>query len=287
MEQLWSGGLTLGKIAAHYRGRVAITWILLLGESLLILLFPLAIGISVDSLINDSYEGVYFLASLCVLVMVFGAGRRFYDTRAYAVIFRELAASMVGRHATAGESTSAQSARVALLHEIVDFFENTVPELLGGVVAFVGVLIILGTIDAAIAGLCLVVSVLVIIVYWFSERRIFRYNAAENDELERRVTVLESGEPQALEHHLKQMVHWRIRLSDLETLNFSAVWMLLATLIVASTVLVNSNADISYGKKVTSIMYVFQYLEVVMGFPLIFQQVIRLREITRRLSQQA
>jgi hypothetical protein len=32
-------------------------------------------------------------------------------------------------------------------------------------------------------------------------------------------------------------------------------------------------------------MYIFQYMEVVMGFPLIYQQLLRLFEINDRLSQ--
>jgi len=284
-ESFWQDGVSLGRIASHYWGRVLVTWVLLLGEALLILSLPLAIGYTVDTLLDGAYTGVYMLAGVCAALLLFGAGRRFWDTRAYAYIYHDMATSLVGHHAGAGTATSTVSARVGLLYEVVEFFEEYIPELLGGLVAFVGVLLILGTIDLGVMGLCFFASLLIVAVYALSGGRITDYNKHQNDEVERRVDVLSGGSRRRIDVHFRRLMKWNIRLSDLETLCFSLVWLILAALLIASIVLIVANAAVSAGQKITSIMYVFQYMEVVMGFPLIYQQVVRLREIVGRLSR--
>ena len=80
------------------------------------------------------------------------------------------------------------------------------------------------------------------------------------------------------------MMKWNIKLSDLETVNFSLAWVILGALLISSIVLIVENTSISYGQKITSIMYVYHYIELVMSFPLIYQQYVRLQEISGRLS---
>lgn len=284
MSEFWQGGITLGGIASRYRAKISVTWLLLLGEAVLILFIPLAIGYTVDTLIDGHKFGVYTLVALCTALMLFGAARRFWDTRVYSAIYQGLATSLVEHHAREGTATSTVSARVSLLYEVVEFFEEYVPELLGGAVAFIGVMIILGVIDLQVMGLSLFASLLVMLVYGFSSGRIMHYNRHQNDEMEQQVEVLSRGSRRRIDVHFRRLMKWNIRLSDLETLCFSLVWVVLASLLIVSVVLIVENGSVSAGRKVTAIMYVFQYMEVVMGFPLIYQQVIRLQEITGRLA---
>jgi ABC-type multidrug transport system fused ATPase/permease subunit len=284
MERLWSQGLSLSAIANHYRARVAVTWLLLLLDAGLMLLFPLAIGFTVDTLQQGDYRGVSYLIVLCLAVLVFGAGRRFYDTRVYARIYRELAASLVARQQRSGVAVSALTAKVSLLYEVVEFFEQYVPELIAGVVAFFGVLGLLALIDWQLVVLCLGASALVVVIYALTGARILDYNRAHNDELERQVDVLAAAKPRRTRLHFGRLMQWNIRLSDLETWSFSAVWLVLASLVIVAMILIVQNPVITAGNKLTAIMYVWQYIEVVMGFPLIYQQLVRLQEIAQRLS---
>ena len=280
----WRYDVTLNGILRHYKRKISVTWALLISEALVTLLFPLAIGFSVDSLTEDNPVGLIALGVLCVVVLVLSAGRRFYDTRVYAAVYRDLATSLVARKRNAGGTTTALTAQVNLLSEIVEFLENWLPELLAAMIGFVGVILLLGFIDFWLMVCCLVASGFVIVIYRFSEARIFAYNKHQNDEFEKRVAVLKENRKRRIEVHFWRIMKWNIKLSDLETLNYSGVWIILACLLLVSIVLVVGNASISYGQKITSIMYVFQYIEVVMSFPLFYQQIIRLKEITGRLS---
>lgn len=280
----WSDGITLTSIASHYRARIAITWMLLLGEAFALLFFPLAIGFSVDSLIEQSHSGLTVLGGLCLILLLFAAGRRFYDTRVYAAIYQDMATTLVESKRKKGTSTTRLTAQVNLLYEIVSFFEDALPTLIGALITFAGVTLMLGWIDFSLMSICLATSVLVALIYAASEKRIFTYNKHQNDELEQQVDVLEENRQRRVRVHFGRIMKWNIRLSDLETLNFSAIWIVMAALLVGSIVLVVGNGGISYGQKITAIMYVFEYIEVVMGFPLFYQEAIRLQEIAGRLS---
>ncbi len=281
----WQEGGLLRKIASHYQAKIAITWILLLGECLANLMFPLAIGFSVDSLLENSNTGIWTLGSLCLVMLLLAAGRRFYDTRVYSSMYHDLATSLVERKRKNGASTTKLTAQVNLLREIVEFFENSLPELIGALVTFIGVMIVLSTIDHWVTAGCLIGSLLVFAIYAFSEKRIFHYNKQQNDELEKQVDVLKENRRRQVHTHFGRIVKWNIKLSDLETLNFSGVWIVMALLLVFSVVFIVGNESVSYGQKITSIMYVFDYIQVVMSFPLFYQEAIRLKEITGRLSE--
>ncbi len=281
----WRHGISLWKIASHYRRKIWVTWALLSGEQITELLFPLAIGYSVDQLLMDSYAGLATLAGLCMAVLIFGAGRRFYDTRAYASIYRNLAMSLVQQKRKHGASTTQITAQVNLLFEVVEYFENSLPSLSAIFIGLLGSSVMLGLLDVRLLFCCLAATLSIAIVYLLSEKRIFTYNQQQNDELEQQVEVLDVNRRRRVDLHFGRLMKWKIKLSDLETANFSVVWLVLTGLLLVSLILIVSNDSFSYGLKITSIMYVFEFVEVVMGFPVFYQEIIRLREIMQRLSR--
>ena len=78
-------------------------------------------------------------------------------------------------------------------------------------------------------------------------------------------------------------MRWNIRLSDLEAANFGIVWLFMVGLLVFS---INSAADdnVDYGIIFAVVMYVFQFSESVTLLPFYYQQWLRLREISGRLT---
>ena len=274
----------LKAIARHYPDTMAVTWGLLLIEAILALGFPLAIGLAVDGLIAGRETELWLLGGLCLAVLLVGAGRRFFDTRAYAVIYRDLAQTLYRREKSCGADLSRVSARVGLLDEVVSFFEDDLPALLEGLVALTGVILVLAWIDYSLMASCLAASLAILLIYLVAESRIFALNLGQNDELERQVRILKTGRERKFDLHIRKLMRWNIRLSDLETLNFSAVWLVLAGLLIWAVWLTVGNEELSYGAKITSIMYVFQYIEAIMAIPLLYAQLIRLKEITRRLE---
>ena len=276
--------LTPGRIIQRYPAVMAVTWGLLLLESGLAVTFPLVIGLALDSLASNRLDGLFWLGGLCAAVLVAGSGRRFLDTRAYARIYLDLASGLAAKSRSKKTDLSRTSARISLLEEVISYFEEDLPAFLDSIIGLAGVLVMLWLVDLHLALCAAAASLGILIVYLLAARPIWRLNRGHNSELEHQLRTLRADRPEPFKSHFQRLMRWRIRLSDLETANFSIVWLILSILILASLWLVAGNDDLSLGNKVGAIMYIFQYTEAVMAFPLLYQQFIRVREITGRLD---
>ncbi len=87
------GGLSLWRLFRRFRLRIILTWLLVIGDSSLMLLFPLIIGIAIDDYLEGSFSGLSMLVGLGLLSLLVGAGRRFYDTRIYPISRRRISRS--------------------------------------------------------------------------------------------------------------------------------------------------------------------------------------------------
>ncbi|WP_027835066.1 ABC transporter six-transmembrane domain-containing protein [Maritalea myrionectae] len=284
IERVWRNGLSLRAVGAAYFPKVLITWTLLVLEALLTLLLPLCIGRSVDALNRQSFSGLIELGVLIVALIVIGSARRFYDTRAYSAIQRDLSNSLVAREKAKNLPMSKTVARVNLLGELVEFLEQSLPTLILTGIMFVGILVVVFGIDMRVMGLCFVTFILVVAIYWISGGAYLRLNKGQNDEYERQLDTLALQDVGKVDRHFRRLMRWRVRLSDLETVNFSLVWVVLAAMLLGSIYFIVDNSTISPGQKITTIMYVFDYIEVVVGLPIFYQEALRLKDITGRLS---
>ena len=265
----------------RFSGRFALTLSLVLLEAAGWTLFPLVIGRAIDSVLADSARGLYEFAALGIGTMGIGIARRFVDSRAYARVFRRLGEELVTQDTASGTST--KTARLRMLQEFVEFFEHQVPGLITGVIGLGGTLLILSALNRPVFFGCLGVAAVSLVLYALTGRLTTRYHAGLNDEQERQVDAVESGERGRVTGHLRALMRWNIKLSDLEAVNFGVVWLFLMGLLVFS---IGSAAEqtLEYGTVFAVVMYVFQFTESVIVLPLYYQQWLRLREISGRLS---
>ena len=265
----------------RFTGRLALTLALVVFEAVGWTLFPLVIGRAIDSVLADSVRGLYEFAAVGIGTMGIGIARRFVDSRAYARVFRRLGEELVSRDSASGASM--KTARLRMLQEFVEFFEHQIPGLITGIIGLGGTLLILSVLNRPVFVGCLGVTGASLILYALTGKLTTRYNAGLNDELERQVDAVESGEPSRIAGHLRTLMRWNIRLSDLEAINFGVVWLFLMGLLVFS---IGSAAEqtLEYGTVFAVVMYVFQFTESVIVLPLYYQQWLRLREISGRLG---
>ena len=279
-----SHSTTFRNIFWRFKGIISITSTLVVIDALLYLLFPLFIGFAINDLLGRSYNGIISLGALGVTSLIIGSLRRFYDTRAYARIYVTLADEMVKREQERDSDTSKVTARASLLTELVEFLENSMPQIITSLIGLVGILAIIFDLNLSIFWSCLALLGLMIVVYFLTSRQNFRFNKNYNDELEQRVTALESKEKAQISTHFSQLMRWNIRLSDLETLNFAVIWLGIIALLVYTPIAALNAGNTNYGMIFSILMYVFQYIESVVSLPLFIQQMIRLQEITKRLA---
>ena len=262
----WRFGLTLSLVVLE-----AVGWTL----------FPLAIGRAIDSVLAGSRRGLYELAGLGITAMGIATVRRLVDSRAYGRIYARLGEELVARRS--GKTTSALAARLGMLREIVEFFENSLPNLITSVVGFGGTLLILSALNAPVFLGCLGVAGVTATIYALTGRLTTRFNRGLNDEHERQVDVVQSEDAARVGGHLRALMRWNVKLSDLEAANFGVVWLFMIGLLVFS-VFVAAERTTEYGTVFAVVMYVFQFADAVILLPLYYQQWLRLREISGRLA---
>ncbi len=278
--------ISVGNLIRRFWKTGLVTWTLVILEGLIFVVMPLAIGRAVDNMLAENFRGLIEFAVLCVLILLVGAGRRFYDTRAYAAIYRKLTNEMFIRENAKNSSTSQVSARTNLLREFIDFLEESIPSITHQVINVMGTLTIILFLDWRVFLACLVSVLIVGIIYKFSERKIFSMNKASNDEFESQVSILETRDRAKVNAHMKRLMRWQIKLSDLETSNFSAVWIVLSAVLLFTIWAVASSGENTFGQIISAVMYVFGFVETVMIFPLFYQQLVRLSEIGQRLNRE-
>lgn len=269
------------ELFANYRWQLTFVLFLILLEAGLAVLFPLFIGYAIDDAMNQKYQGAILLGSLGIATLIIGAGKRFYDSRIYAKIYQKLGLK-IGHNQEAPVST--RSAHLGFLSETVEFFENSLPEIINGTIALVGTLILISAMDQMIFIGCLISLVLVTLVYGLSQKYTLKYYSSFNQEMENRVDVLTENSPISLNWHLRKVMRWNVKLSDLETMNFSIVWLIMISFLVLSIVSSVGAAAVSHGSLFALILYLFQYIEQVMIMPMFYQQWLQLQEIIGRLK---
>ncbi len=280
METRRYGRPTLTGIWNTYRARIAGTLSLLTVERLLGVAVPFVLGVAINDLIAGSLRGVWWLVALEVTALLIGTGRRLYDSRVYAGIYSDVADNTAQR---TDISVSRRAARLGLARELVDFFEWELPELLAALVGILGALTMLIYLLPSVGALSIVVGLLVAVVFVLSRGRMFNLNKLLNNELERQVTMLESGRAFLRWRHLSRLARWRIHLSDLEAVNFAIAELLLSALIIGAVV-VTVRTGLSVGEVFAVLTYLIGLAENLIVLPWTYQQSIRAHEIGGRIA---
>ncbi|WP_299368449.1 ABC transporter six-transmembrane domain-containing protein [Winogradskyella sp.] len=273
--------MDIKKVLKRYKFRFSLTLLLILTEAFIGILVPLFIGYAVDGAIHKDFTSIYHLGGLGVLLIVIGGVRRLMDSRFYAKLYIDLSAKLMVDNS---KEVSKKTARLNMLNEITEFMENQIPELIQHTIGLFGVTFIILSLNAHIFLLALTVSLFVLIVYWLSSKKITTYNSDYNNELETQVNILNLPSQNELQNHVTRLTKINIKLSDLETINFSLSWMAMIVFLLLSIVISISEGITEYGALFALIMYVYQYIESVVSLPLFYQQWLRLKEIYKRIS---
>ena len=276
--------MTLISIFKQFKWRISFTISLVLLEGYLFVLFPLVIGYAIDDLLNNSYYGLIQLAALGVAELVVGSARRFYDSRAYAGIYQELGTQVINNDNKS--STSILSARINMLEELVEFFENTFPDLFHSLINLIGTVIILYSFSQNIFYGCILLAILTVVVFGLTSKKTMAYNHHYNNALEEQVDIIDKRQPEKFKFYMRDLMRWNIKLSDLETINFSIVWLAIVGLFLFAIVdiIQNSTAAVEYGAVLSVVMYVFQYADGLIEIPENYQEWLRLKDISKRLG---
>jgi ABC-type multidrug transport system fused ATPase/permease subunit len=263
-----------------------LTYTLFAVETAGMLLRPFFLGKAVDGLLEGRYQGLVLLVIAHLVWLIAGTVRHRFDTRTYTHIYNSLMQEVVQRIAVA-ENISKVSSFSTLARELVDFLEFDAVYVLEAAFNILGSLLLLFYYDKPVVVICILVT---LPVTWMARKygkRMYDLNREKNDELEKQVDVLSSGDASRISEHYAQLRNWQVKISDREALNFG--WMELMVLIVlVGSLLLSTNRHWEEGFYAGDVIGIYSYvLKFVSGLdtiPYTIQRWASLKDITRRME---
>lgn len=276
--------LTIATLLNVFRGRICLTWVMILFETGLMALTPLFIGFAIDGLLAGNTLELFHLAGLMTVLIVVAVIRRIYDTRAYGTIRVELGTAQAVRSQDVPVSTL--NARIGMGRELVDFLEETLPTAMAASVQLVISIIILYAFSPILALAGGVAALGMAAIYAMFHNRFYSLNGALNEQIERQVWILQKRKTTPTIEHLSRLRNLEVRLSDTEAILYGAVFFVLLGLILLNLWFATISLNNTVGATFSIISYTWEFIESALAAPITLQSWSRLSEIMRRLNSQ-
>ena len=267
-----------------FRWRIAFTYALTVIEDLLELSYPWATGLAINGLLAQDYRMIAPVMIAWVLHTAISCGRQMYDTRLYTEVYNTIVTDTVLRQRQLGIEPTKVAARSAMSREFVTFFEKDMPVVLNTIVSIIGSAAILFFYDLVIGAVAALLFIPVAIINRRYMRRSLMLNEGLNNQLEHEVQVIEAAQEGAVTHHFAEVRAWRVKLSDADAFNWTTIegLSILVFLLVLLRVAYMPNANV--GTIFAIFVYVWRLMEKLDMVPQIVQQLMRLKDIRRRIE---
>ena len=148
---------------------MAVTYVVLIIESLAFSFFPFYLGRAIDGLLTKDWFWFSVYLAVCVVGFSVGTVRRMFDTRVFGHAWSKVSSGIV-RNLMANKMEPAKTiTKAGLSSRFVDFFEFAVPSLISAVVGIITALGMLwGSVGAATWWLVLLAVLTALLSFWMS-----------------------------------------------------------------------------------------------------------------------
>jgi ABC-type multidrug transport system fused ATPase/permease subunit len=269
----------------QHRYRLALTYLLFSIEMTGNLVRPFFLGIAVNDLIKGSYKGLILLSFVHFSWLVVGTIRHRLDTRTYTAIYTSLVTKFLTRRYNKSD-VSKLSAHSTLAREFVDFLEFDLAYVMEAVFSLLGSLLLLFYYDASVVLLCLGILLPVIGLSYLYGKKMNKLNRQKNDELEKQVDIISTGNNHMIRHHYDNLRKLQIRISDQEAWNFGLMEILVLVVIGFSLLITNktTGAGLEAGSVIGIYSYIQRFVSGLDTIPYTVQRLSSLSDITRRIE---
>ena len=270
---------------AESRRRIWICYGLVVCENLFGLMWPFAIGLAIDGLIDDSWVGVGVFIALSLSHTAVSFTRQRFQSRTFHPLYAGIAADLVEQQRGAGVDVASVSGRTDLADEYVQFLDQDISLAITAGFTLVGSLVMLFLYDTLVGFVAAAIALPVILI----NRRLMARSAGLyrelNDLTEVQVDVIGRGRRGESRQHFGFVGRRWIRLSDAEAASWSLVEVVAVGLWVFALVRA-TRGTIDVGAIIAMIAYVAFYVAGFDDLPGVLQRVTRLRDIKRRLGDE-
>jgi ABC-type multidrug transport system fused ATPase/permease subunit len=277
----------LKQIMKQHRYRLVLTYFLFSVEMLGNLLRPLFLGIAVNDLTKGSYRGLILLSLVHFSWLIIGTIRHRLDTRTYSAIYSSLVTKFLARRYHKAD-VSKLSAHSTLAREFVDFLEFDLAYVIEAAYSLIGSLLLLFYYDSAVVLICLGILLPVTGFSYLYGKRMNKLNKQKNDELEKQVDIISTGNNHLIRQHYDNLRKFQIRISDQEAWNFGVMEILVMVVIGLSLLITNKTmgSSIEAGSLIGIYSYIQRFVSGLDTIPYTVQRLSSLSDITRRIELQ-
>jgi ABC-type multidrug transport system fused ATPase/permease subunit len=277
----------LRNLIFRHRTRLLLTYFLFGMEMLGTLLRPFFLGEAVNDLLKGSYHGLIVLSVIHFTWLIVGIIRHRVDTRTYSAIYTSLVTNFLSRRIN-NRDVSRLSAHSTLAREFVDFLEYDLVYVIEAAFNILGSLVLLFFYQSGVVLLCLGILLPVVAVSYLYGKQMRRLNKNKNDELEKQVDVIATGNAHLIRNHYNNLRTWQIKISDKEAWNFG-VMELMVIIVVGISLLITTqttNTAIQAGSLIGIYNYILKFVSGLDTIPYTVQRLTSLNDITRRIELQ-
>jgi ABC-type multidrug transport system fused ATPase/permease subunit len=267
-----------------FRWRIAFTYALTVIEDLLELAYPWATGLAINGLLAQDYRMIAPVMIAWLLHTSIGCGRQMYDTRLYTLVYNTIVTDTVLRQRQSGIESTKVAARSAMSREFVTFFEKDMPVVLNTLVTIVGSAAILFYYDLVMGALAVALFIPVAIINRNYMKRSLMLNEGLNNQIEREVQIVDAAQEDAVVRHFAEVRSWRVKLSDADAINWTMIEGLSILVFLLVLLRVTYMPDVDVGTIFAIFVYVWRLMEKLDTMPQIVQQLMRLKDIRRRIE---
>lgn len=277
----------LRQIMMQHRSRLVLTYILFSLEMLGNLMRPFFLGIAVNDLVKGSYNGLIMLSAVHFGWLILGTIRHRLDTRTYSAIYTSLVTKFLARRFQKAD-ISKLSAHSTLAREFVDFLEYDLVYVIEAMYSIFGSLVLLFFYDTSVVLVCLSILLPVIAMSYFYGKKMKKLNRQKNDELEKQVDIISTGNSHIIRQHYNNLRQWQVRISDQEAWNFGVMEIMVMLVIGVSLLVTQKTTGVAMqaGSLIGIYSYIQRFVSGLDTIPYTVQRISSLNDITRRIALQ-
>ena len=274
----------LKHIGKTHRKRLIATFSLVGLENLLMLIYPVFGGWTINAVIEGNVWQAMLYGLVVLLMWLVGAARRVADTRTFTRIYTEIAVPVVLEQRQREVPHSAVTARVALSREFVSFFEEHLPIAATSLVSIFGACIMLLGLEFWVS--VLAVGILALFLWLLprfaaiSENLYFRLNNC----LERDNHFIQKGNERQLYQHYGLVARLRVLISNREASGYLCIGVAMSILFGFAFVHMTLKGFGNAGHIYSVSTYLWMFAMSLDDVPRLVEQYSNLKDIGQRVE---
>lgn len=275
---------TLKMLGRRHRKKLLLTFLLVVVENVMYLLYPLLAGFAINAILSGRALHAMLYAGMVFIMWAIGAARRSVDTRTFARIYAELAVPVILTQRSENQGASTIAARVTLSREFVDFFEKHLPVLITSIASITGAAVMLLAIEFWTGIACIAILVFFGGFLPGFTRKNEALFVRLNNRLEKEVGFVSTASAPALAKHYGVLAGLRIRLSDREAMGYLAIGCVTALLFAMTILYMTLNGVHDAGHIYSVMTYMWMFAMSLDDGPQLLEKYSQLKDIGRRVN---